>query len=275
VRELPGRLVLLGHPLRHSLSPIFQNAALRHAGVPLTYEALDVPPDGLAECVSELRAARAAGNVTIPHKEAFAGLCDRRTDVATRAGAVNTFWMLGNELVGDNTDCAGFNSLVTAVLSRSRTIRTPDGAVVALIGAGGAAAAVCAAVEEWHRAKVRIVNRNPDRARHLASRFSSIAMASASLSDALHGATLVVNATPVGLHGEELPVPIDRLPRDAAVIDLAYRPGLTAWIRAARQAGHAAADGRAMLIVQGAHAFERWLGFAPDIAVMHAALPAA
>jgi shikimate dehydrogenase len=75
---LPGRLVLLGHPVAHSLSPVFQNAALRRAGLPLTYEALDVPPARLERVASELRVADAAGNVTVPHKETFGRLCARR-----------------------------------------------------------------------------------------------------------------------------------------------------------------------------------------------------
>ena len=75
---LPGRLVLLGHPVSHSLSPRFQNAALRAAGIPLRYEALDVAPDALATMLAELAAQNASGNVTIPHKEAVAALCTRR-----------------------------------------------------------------------------------------------------------------------------------------------------------------------------------------------------
>jgi shikimate dehydrogenase len=87
-------------------------------------------------------------------------------------------------------------------------------------------------------------------------------------------ATIVVNATPVGLQGEAVPVPVSQLPRDAVVMDLAYRPGQTPWILAARQAGHRAADGMEMLIAQGAEAFERWFGRAPDRDVMRQALAA-
>src|SRR5690606_7167812 len=88
---LPGRLVLLGHPVAHSLSPRFQNAALTAAGIPLVYEAIDVAPELLDETLRVLVASQAAGNVTIPHKEAVYALCTRRTPVADRVGAVNTF----------------------------------------------------------------------------------------------------------------------------------------------------------------------------------------
>ena len=139
--ERPGRLVLLGHPVAHSLSPALQNAALRRAGIPMTYEAMDVEPAQLATVVGLLRDADAAGNVTVPHKEAFAKLCARRSPVAERVGAVNTFWTEAGELVGDNTDVGGFDAAVR------RHFGAPHerGAVVVL-GAGGSAAAV---IRSW------------------------------------------------------------------------------------------------------------------------------
>lgn len=263
----PGRLVLLGHPVAHSLSPRFQNAALRAAGIPLTYEALDVPPDRLAEVLATLRASRAAGNVTLPHKRAVAAACSRLTAVAARTGAVNTFWHEQDLLAGDNTDVAGFEALARHVLGT-----LPRGVTVALFGTGGGAAAVCAAVERWPASRVRIFGRSEAGARDLAARFAAVATAAGSLAGALRGADIVVNATPVGLTGGDLPIALAALPGDAAVMDLAYRPGETAWVRAARAAGHRAADGLEMLIAQGADAFERWFGIAPDRGSMRAAL---
>jgi shikimate dehydrogenase len=258
-RPLPGRLVLLGHPVAHSRSPLFQNAALRAAGIPLVYETADVAPEDLAGIVESLRASNASGNVTIPHKEAFAALCARRTPIAERCGAVNTFWHEDGELVGDNTDVGGVDAIVLALLGSARQT-----ASVALIGAGGSAAAVLAAAERWGAARVRLYNRNMDRARALADRFASVTTVADSLEQALAGATLVVNATPVGLRDDEHPVPVSQLRPDAAVFDLAYRAGETSWVRAARDAGHRAADGEGMLVEQGALSFERWFGLEPD-----------
>jgi shikimate dehydrogenase len=264
----PGRLVLLGHPVAHSVSPRFQNAALRAAGIPLVYETLDVPPAALASTVSSLREQSAAGNVTIPHKESFAALCDRLSSLAARCGAVNTFWHHEGALVGDNTDVGGFDMVARALL-RGRT----SGARVALIGAGGAAAAVLAAVEQWEGASVRLYNRHMPRAQQLAERFSTITSAAATIDDALRDATLVVNATPLGMRDDAIPVPIGAMPHGAAVFDLVYRANETAWVRAAREAGHWAADGRGMLVEQGALAFERWFDVSPDRDVMWTAMP--
>lgn len=267
--SVPGRLVLLGHPVRHSLSPRFQNAALKAAGIPLVYEALDVPPHSLAGMLEQLRAGRGAGNVTVPHKVAVAEACTRHSETATRTGAVNTFWCEGGQLVGENTDVAGFRALATSILGSA-----PGDALIGLMGAGGGAAAVCAAVEQWPGARIALYARSQDRAVHLATRFPGLVHVASSLIDAVRDAEIVINATPIGLHGDEHPVPIQDLPRDAAVMDLAYRPGLTPWVRAARAAGHRAADGLEMLIAQGAEAFTCWFGRPPDRNVMRAALAA-
>ncbi|MEP6692283.1 MAG: shikimate dehydrogenase, partial [Gemmatimonadaceae bacterium] len=138
----PSRLVLLGHPVAHSLSPLFQNAALRSASLRVTYETMDVAPDALERTLRSLRAERAAGNVTVPYKERVHALCEARTTMADRVGAVNTFWFDDRgALSGDNTDVAGFAAMALGVVDAARPQR------IALLGAGGAAAAVLAALD--------------------------------------------------------------------------------------------------------------------------------
>ena len=263
----PGRLVLLGHPVGHSLSPVFQNAALKAAKIPLVYEALDVSGRELRRVIRELRDSNAAGNVTIPHKLAVHDLCDDLTDLAAKVGAVNTFWMESGKLHGDNTDVGGFEAAARALLGGE-----PVGARVLLLGAGGAAAAVLAAVEEWSDAKVAIVARNNERAAALALRFPDVARAEKSVERAARGATLIVNATPVGQQDEDLPIDVALIPKAAAVLDLVYRRGGTPWVKAVRERGIRAADGLPMLLEQGALAFQRWFGREPDREAMRQSL---
>ncbi|MDA1080511.1 MAG: shikimate dehydrogenase [Gemmatimonadetes bacterium] len=261
--DLPGRLVLLGHPVAHSLSPRFQNAAIRAAGFSIGYEAIDVDSNGLAAMARLLAEARGAGNVTVPHKEAFAECCGTLSPVARRTGAVNTFWTEDGALVGDNTDVGGFDSAVRA------TVGFPAGPfTVAVIGAGGGASAVLAAVERWEGATARIYARTSARAERLAERYSRIAVAEWSLEGAVRGAHLVVNATPLGATSQDLPVDPAMLDSAAAVFDLAYRRGETPWVHACRAHGMRASDGMPMLVEQGALAFERWFGARPDRTVM-------
>jgi shikimate dehydrogenase len=267
VSTLPGRLVLLGHPVAHSASPRFQNAALRAAGIPIRYEALDVTVEELDATLQALALVNGAGNVTIPHKEAVAARCARLTALAERCGAVNVFWHEDHALCGDNTDVAGVEFVASALLHRQTA-----GARVALIGAGGAAAAVLCAAERWEGAQVRLYNRHVPRGESLAQRFCRFTQVVPSVADAVRDATLVVNATPVGMHDDALPVPLELLPEGASVFDLVYRPAETAWVRLAREAGHRAADGESMLLEQGARAFERWFGREPDRGAMWRAM---
>ena len=271
MRRAPGRLVLVGHPVSHSLSPALQNAALRHVGLPLVYEAIDVPPAGLDDALRRLVAARASGNVTIPHKEAVGGRCTRLDPVASRVRAVNTF-RIGDdgELEGTNTDVGGFDALAR----QAGALRA--GARVAVMGAGAAAAAVLAALERWTGARVTLFNRTASRAAELASRFPIVSRVARDAEDAVEDATLVVNTTSLGLRTDDpFPVALHALRADATVLDLVYRPGETAWVRGARERGHVAADGLGMLLEQGALAFEWWLGIVAPRDVMRAALAAA
>src|ERR1051325_5208336 len=114
--RLPGRLVLLGHPLGHTLSPLIHNAALKAAGIPVEYSAFDVPPAQLSSALRQLKYEKAAGNVTVPHKAAVRAACDSLSPTAERAGAVNTFWFEDGRLIGDNTDVGGVEFSVRRLL---------------------------------------------------------------------------------------------------------------------------------------------------------------
>lgn len=254
----PARLVLIGHPVRHSLSPRMQTVALERARLEVAYEALDVSPRELPDVLARLAAGNVAGNVTIPHKEAVAAASSRLTPLAERVGAVNTFWTEAGALVGDNTDVGGFEHAARSLLGRE-----PAGLTIGVFGAGGAAGAVLAAVERWGQCRALVANRTPNRADDLCARFRSVAQRS-DAAEIARRADLVVNATSLGLRDDNMPIDPQILEGGAYVLDLVYRPGETRWVREARAAGHPALDGLTMLVEQGALAFERWFGHAPD-----------
>lgn len=265
------RLVaLLGDPVEHSLSPRFQNAAIRAAGLPAVYMALRCAAtfDGLLLGIAR---AGGAGNVTIPHKARAAALLDVATPAVEKTGACNTFWLEDGQVHGDNTDVEGFAGAVRAVMG------PPTGARVLVLGAGGAARAAVLALIQGRADAVHVLNRSPARARSLqesldpaARRVTVLERADAARRE---GYDLVVNATALGL-GAEDPAPLDlALPvRVGAVLDLTYRERPSALIAAARTADIPAADGREMLLQQGAASFRRWFGREPDLEVMRAAL---
>jgi shikimate dehydrogenase len=267
----PTRVGLIGYPLGHSLSPAFQQAALDAAGIAARYELWPTPPADLPAVVDRLRRADSLGcNVTVPHKEAVLGLVDALAPGAARLGAANTIVREADgRLRADNTDLIGFR----------RALGDAGLAIAAgpalLLGAGGAARAVLAALLDGGAPRVIVANRHPARAERLIADLGAGSVAEAASPGEVAGATwlaevrLVINATSGGWHGDETPIDPAALPPTAAVYDLTYRA--TALLRAARARGLTAVDGLRMLVYQGAASFELWTGRPAPVAVMLAA----
>src|SRR5919109_2073438 len=154
---------LLGNPVAHSLSPVFHNAAFRHAGCDALYVALRCDADSAPALLRGIAHGGGGGNVTVPHKASAAACVDRATELVRRTGACNTFWSETGVVCGDNTDVAGFRYALAAL--------TADvaGAATLIIGAGGAAAAAVCALLDDGAARVTLHNRSPDRAHALAA----------------------------------------------------------------------------------------------------------
>ncbi len=264
----PKCALLIGHPLGHSLSPTFHNAAFRAAGIDATYRLADVLPENLAATIAALRVTDMYGaNVTVPYKQDVLPFLDALSDEAAALGAVNTIVNNEGKLVGLNTDVPGFAADI-----RARGI-VVAGRPVILLGAGGAARAVIAALAGMAVGRLVIANRTTERASAIQRQYPAIATATGityhDLSTTLPDTALLVNATSVGLHGDEIPIAaelLDLLPPTAVVYDLIYRP--TALLRAAQQRNMHAIDGLGMLIHQGALAWEAWTGHTAPLNVM-------
>lgn len=270
--EHPRALVILGHPVAQSLSPLFQSAALEATGIAVRYTRRDTPPELLDQTLEACARGGIGGNVTMPLKEAMLGRASRVSAMAERVGAVNTFWFEQGELVGHNTDVEGVHSTLDVLLPRGAA-----GSVV-LLGAGGAAAAALVALTARGVADITVLARTPARATRLVERTGVRATVlphdHADSVDALKRAELIINGTSIGMRDEALPVSLDALGSDTAVFDLVYRQGSTAFVRAAKARGLRAEDGLRMLVEQGAAAFRCWFGIEAPRAVMWQALGA-
>jgi len=268
---ISGRTALfgvLGSPVGHSLSPAMQNAAFAAAGVDAVYVALPAPPERLAEAV---RGAHALGfqglNVTVPHKQAAAALCERLAPSAAAVGAVNTLVRRGGGWEGHNTDAPALRDLLAAA-GASR------GARALVLGAGGAARAAAWALLEIGAA-VRVAARRPEAAEALCRDLAAGRPAApepapwSRVADEAQRAEVVVNATSAGLGGADLLPPLP-LRGGQVACDLVY--GDTAFARAAAAAGARVVTGERVLVRQGALAFQLWLGREAPEQVMAAAL---
>jgi shikimate dehydrogenase len=271
-------VVLLGWPVAHSLSPQLHNAAFGEQGLDLVYLALPVHPDQLLQVVTGLGAAGTVGaNVTVPHKRAVMAACDHLTDEAAGIGAVNTLVWTTDGLLGDNTDAAGLGDALRA------DVALPPDAHLVVLGTGGAARAAVVAVGRLG-ASLTVVGRRGDAARELAElgeRFGATASRAHDLADdeavaaAVSQATVVINATPLGMGGEHLPAPFESLRPDQVAYDLVYDPPVTPFLAAAHASGAAGHHGLGMLIGQAAVSYRRWTGRPAPTATMSAVAAAA
>ena len=252
---------LLGDPVAHSLSPSMQNAAFRALGLPAVYVPLRCSPADLPGLLRALAAAGGGGNVTIPYKEAAAAAVDRCLEPGQLVGACNTFWAEHGSVMGDNTDVEG---LLTAL----ERLSAPDGPWL-IAGTGGAARAAAVAAAS-RGVPIAVRSRSPERERTFASWAGVRGVLRAKPDDA----RLLINATPLGLRFDDpLPIPPDTAPRAEAALDMVYSAGETPWVLALRERGLRVADGREMLVAQGAGAFRRWFPQSePPVEVMRAAV---
>jgi shikimate dehydrogenase len=253
---------LLGQPVSHSLSPRMHNAAFLALGLDAVYVALACGADQVGPLMRSLVLAGGGGNVTVPHKAVAAAMVDQT--VEPKLEACNTFWGDGDRMVGDNTD-------VTGILDGLQQLGAPATRWLVL-GTGGSSRAAAEAAR-LAGAAVAIRSRDPARAARLEAeiveRGGQVAEPDA--------CEVVINATPLGLaHGDPLPVEPGACHAVRFALDMVYGQGGTPWVRAMRSAGIRAADGRTVLVAQGAAAFRRWFpGSAAPIEVMRAAVHAA
>ncbi|PKN01322.1 MAG: shikimate dehydrogenase [Elusimicrobia bacterium HGW-Elusimicrobia-1] len=272
-RRGKSRLVgIFGKPVGHTLSPSMQNAAFEAAGMAeWHYAAFEVEPSELGEAIAAIKKHRLAGvNITVPHKEAVIQYLDDLDAFARRIGAVNTIAAGADGLLlGYNTDAGGFLKALDAEGF------SPDGKKVLVMGAGGAAQAVVAALKSRGASEIAVCDTAADRASRLAAKFGAKVVDSARRAV---GAGLIVNASPVGMkEGDPAIMSMDDLSivsagaKDAFVYDLVYNRK-TELLKSASLMGLRHAGGLGMLLHQGALAFEIWTGRPAPLEAMKKAL---
>ncbi|MCE9648081.1 MAG: shikimate dehydrogenase [Parvibaculum sp.] len=261
------KVCVIGWPIAHSRSPLIHNYWIKLHGIEdAVYERLAVRPEDLNETLRSLGDWGFIGaNVTVPHKEAVFAALMRHDAVAARLKAVNTVVTTAQGLEGRNTDGYGF---IANLKDRARFWRAADGPAV-LVGAGGAARAVAAALETEGAPEIRIVNRTHARAVALAA---DLKLKAARVFDwdemgeALAGANLLVNTTTLGMKGErDLDIDLAPLPEAALVTDIVYTPLETGLLKLARVRGNPVVDGLGMLLHQAVPGFEAWFGLRPRV----------
>ncbi len=257
---------VIGSPIAHSRSPKLHNYWLSSYGLRGHYVPMDVAPDNLERVIRTMPSMGFVGcNVTIPYKEMVMSYADQITDRATLIGAANTLiFRRDGRIMADNTDGYGF---IENLRQGAPTWKASDGKAV-LLGAGGAARAVVAALADAGVSEIMITNRTRVRAEKLKDDFGKrvTVVDWVQAGNILEEAALVVNTTSLGMKGKpEMRVPLDGLQKGTVVTDLVYEPLQTRLMREAEDAGCITVDGLGMLLHQAVPCFERWFGTRPEV----------
>lgn len=264
------KAIIIGYPVAHARSPLIHGYWLEKLGVDGAYDRAEVKPGAVAQTLHDFRrAGYAGGNVTVPHKEEAFAACDRVTEAAHVAGAVNTFWFEGDALVGDNTDGHGF----VAHLEQTYPGWNTPPASILILGAGGAARGIIGPLAARNPRQILIANRSRDRAEALVAEFGAryphvvFATVDWTAREAALGETgLLINTTSLGMSGQKpLDMRLDRLSAQAVVADIVYVPLETPLLAEARRRGMKGLDGLGMLLHQAVPGFERWFGVRPTV----------
>ena len=277
---------LIGYPLKHSVSPYFQQAALDYYGLDIRYEAWETTPAKLLGIVKNLKEPQNLGaNVTVPYKQTVLPLLDGVDDLASSIGAVNTIVKKEDKLVGSNTDAYGF----IEALDKERHF-DPGGKNVVMLGAGGVARAVSFALLQRKIATLAITDGVFERASVLADDLvghsgdassrskdsepsvSAFEWQNLGLARTLAGCDLIVHCTTIGMKDSpqegQSPLRLEVIPKDVLVYDVVYNPSLTPLLRLAQEAGADTLGGLPMLVYQGAASFKLWLGKEAPVDIM-------
>ena len=265
------RAGIIGHPIAHSLSPVFQQAAFKHAGLDISYESWDTTSANLQRRVESLRESGTLGaNVTIPYKEAVVSMLDELGGLSARLGAANTIVNRDGRLHGYNTDGPGFVAALKNELDFD-----PLGAGILLLGAGGAARGIAFALAEAESGALTVWNRTAPRAEKLArdvEAASGFPVSTDADLNALARYDCIVNCTSVGMEGTgtelEAACDLSSARRGAIAVDIVYKPAETPFLRDAFNHGMRTLPGLPMLVHQGALAFEHWTGVSAPVDIM-------
>ncbi len=274
------RFAIIGHPVKHSLSPLMHEASFRALGIEAEYRCIDVPPDTLGDRLAACRAEGFNGlNVTVPLKELALPLMDHLDASARLYGAVNTIRLDARGMTGFNTDAEGFLTDLKLGYRLSPLSRT-----VLILGCGGAGRALATACVREGASDVLLADLDASRVNRLAeeiarllpdavARVRPLPADPAAWREPSLSADLVVHCTPLGLHEDDPPaLPPDAFRPGQFLYDIVYTSRVTPTMRAAQAAGADTANGTGMLVRQGAAAFTVWTGLTADVAAMHAAL---
>ena len=251
------KYLVIGNPIEHSLSPKLQNWWLKENNIDATYDKIKLEVHEIRNFIQEIKDQKIAGcNVTVPFKKTVIPFLDKLSPEAEQTQSVNTITFEDGDLVGHNTDIAGFDSAIRKLNF------SVNGKKVLILGAGGVVPSIIFALKNMNVQEITISNRTKEKAENLRVLFKDLKILEwGNLTD-FH---MVINATSLGLNNEKINLDFSRLGHDKLFYDVIYNPHETSFLKMGKQLGHKIENGKTMFVYQALEAFKLWHKIEPKV----------
>ena len=248
---------VIGNPIDHSLSPKLHNFWFEQNNIRATYEKKKINNNNLQSIISEIKEKKINGiNVTVPFKKAVIPYLDELSSEAEQTQSVNTIILHNNNLIGYNTDIAGFTKAIKNLNFKI------EGKKVFILGAGGVVPSIIYALKKMNVSKIIVSNRTKKKAEDLISRFQNLEILDwGKITDF----DVVINATSLGLNKETINLDFSQSGNDKLYYDVIYNPAVTNFLKEAKKLGNKTENGKLMFVYQAFEAFKLWHGIEPKI----------
>ena len=251
------KYLVIGNPINHSLSPKLQNWWLKENNINATYDKIKLEDHEIKNFIQTIKEQKIAGcNVTVPFKKTVIPFLDKLSPEAEQTQSVNTITFEDGDLVGHNTDIAGFDSAIRKLNF------SVNGKKVLILGAGGVVPSIIFALKNMNVQEITISNRTKEKAENLRVLFNNIKILEwGNLTD-FH---MVINATSLGLNNEKINLNFSSSGNDRLFYDVIYNPQETQFLKMGKQLGYKTENGKTMFVYQALEAFKLWHRIEPKV----------
>ena len=251
------KYLVIGNPIDHSLSPKLQNWWLKENNIEATYDKIKLEDHEIKDFIQTIKEQKIAGcNVTVPFKKTVIPFLDKLSPEAEHTQSVNTITFENGDLVGHNTDIAGFDSAIRKLNF------SVNGKKVLILGAGGVVPSIIFALQEMNVQEITISNRTKEKAENLRVLFKDLKILEwGNLTD-FH---MIINATSLGLNNETINLDFSSLGDDKLFYDVIYNPQETQFLKMGKKLGYRTENGKTMFVYQALEAFKLWHKIEPKV----------
>ena len=251
------KYLVIGNPIDHSLSPKLQNHWLKENNIDATYDKIKLKDHEIKNFIQDVKKQKIAGcNVTVPFKKKVIPFLDKLSPEAEHTQSVNTITFDNGDLVGHNTDIAGFDAAIKKLNFNVR------GKKVLILGAGGVVPSIIFALKNMHVQEITISNRTREKAENLRDLFNNLKILEwGNLTD-FH---MIINATSLGLNNETINLDFPSLGNNKLFYDVIYNPHETHFLKMGKKLGYKTENGKTMFVYQALEAFKLWHKLEPKV----------